>query len=114
MSATDSPTATHDSDTTVEHDVHHPTPKQYVQIALILGVLTAMETSTFFIDFAWAHLPLLVGLMAIKFALVAGWFMHLKFDTRLFTRLLMTGLTLALILYAVVLVVTNASPMLEA
>ena len=81
----------------------HPTPKLYVQIAGVLFVLTALEFSTYFIDFAWATTPLLVILMAIKFVMVAGFFMHLKYDTRLFTRLMTTGLVGALVLYLIAL-----------
>ncbi len=73
----------------------HPTPRLYVQIAAALFVLTALEFSTYFIDFAAMHVPLLVILMTIKFVLVAGFFMHLKFDSRLFTRLMGAGLALA-------------------
>jgi len=89
------------SDTTTHE--HHPTPRLYVEIALTLGVLTAMEVSTFVIDFAWGALPLLIVLMSIKFALVGGFFMHLKFDIRFYTRIVATGLFLAIGLYAIVL-----------
>jgi hypothetical protein len=51
-----------------------------------------MEFSTYFIEFGAMHAPLLIVLMAIKFVIVAGFFMHLKFDTRLFTRLMFGGL----------------------
>ncbi len=42
-------------------------------------------------------------LAVVKFALVVLWFMHLKFESRLFMRLFVTGLVLALTLFAVVL-----------
>lgn len=93
-----------------EHDEHHPTAKQYVQIAVILGVLTAMEISASYIEMGRAFIPVLLTLMAIKFALVAGFFMHLKYDTRLYTRFMVGGLTLAGVLYAVVLIVFAFQP----
>src|SRR3712207_8648598 len=34
-----------------------------------------------------------------KFAIVAGWFMHLRFDSNLFTRLFVAGLVLAILVY---------------
>lgn len=89
--------------TEVTHEAHHPTPRLYVQIAVILGVLTAMEVSTYFVELGPLALPLLVVLMSIKFVLVAGFFMHLKFDTRVYTRLMGTGLSLAVVIYVVVL-----------
>ena len=81
----------------------HPTPKLYIQVAAALFVLTMMEFSTYFIDFGVAHTPLLIILMSIKFVMVAGFFMHLKYDTRLFMRLMGTGLVGALVLYLVAL-----------
>ncbi|WP_052665431.1 cytochrome C oxidase subunit IV family protein [Nitriliruptor alkaliphilus] len=84
---------------------HGPEPREYVRIALVLGVLTALEVSTYFVEFGRLGIPLLLVLMAIKFVMVANFFMHLKFDNRLYTRLLYSGLTLALSLYALTLVI---------
>ncbi len=95
MSATD----------TEQHTHAHPTPRKYVRIALILGVLTALEVSTYFLDFGRVAIPLLIVLMAIKFVMVAGWFMHLKFDSAWFTLMMYTGLAFALVLYTITLVV---------
>ncbi len=39
----------------------------------------------------------------LKFGLVGLYFMHLKFDTHLFRRLLVMGIILALIVYTVAL-----------
>lgn len=88
----------------------HPTPKLYVQIAIVLFVLTILEFGTFIIDFGHAHIPLLLALMLIKFLLVAGYFMHLKYDTRLYTRFMATGLIGALILYAITIFATLEKP----
>lgn len=95
--ATDSETATDASTTHGEH----PTPRMYVQIAGVLFVLTGLEFSTYFVDFAAMHVPLLLALMAVKFGLVAGYFMHLKYDTRLFARVMYGGLIGALALYGI-------------
>jgi cytochrome c oxidase subunit IV len=84
---------------------HGPSPREYVRIAIVLAVLTALEVSTYFVDFGPLGIPLLIGLMFIKFAMVANFFMHLKFDNPLYTRLLYGGLSLALSLYAITLVV---------
>jgi cytochrome c oxidase subunit IV len=87
------------------HAGHHPTPRDYVRIAVVLAVLTALEVSTYFVDFGAIAIPLLVVLMVIKFVLVAGFFMHLRFDTKLYGRMLYGGLLLALGLYAITLVI---------
>lgn len=84
---------------------HHPTPSQYVRIALILGVLTALEFSTYVYDFGSLGIPLLVVLILIKFVLVASWFMHLKFDNRLYKTMMYGGLGAALTLYAIAVIV---------
>ena len=99
MSATQSSVT---PDVTEDH-ANHPTPAQYVRIAIILAVLTALEVSTYFFEFGPIGIPLLIVLMAIKFVIVASWFMHLKFDTKVFSRLMYTGLALALVLYAATL-----------
>ena len=54
---------------------------------------------------ATSALPLLIVLMAIKFVMVAGFFMHLRFDTKLFGRFLYTGLAWAVVLYTLTLLV---------
>lgn len=82
---------------------HHPTEMEYVKTATILAVLTALEVSTFYVDFGWAGIPMLIVLMAVKFVFVAGVFMHLKFDIKLYSRLVAAGLFLAIGLYAIVL-----------
>jgi len=88
---------------------HHPTPADYVRIALILGVLTALEVSTYYFDFGPVGVPLLIVLMVIKFAMVAGHFMHLKYDTLLYRRLMVTGLGFAIVLYAIALLAIGGS-----
>ena len=84
---------------------HHPTPKQYVVVALVLAVVTAAEVAIYYIS-ALEDLivPFLIAFALIKFFLVAMWFMHLRFDSLLFRRLFVTGIVLALLIFAVVLV----------
>jgi len=44
---------------------------------------------------------LLIALSILKFSLVVLWFMHLKFDNRLFSQLFVGGLLLALSVFVV-------------
>lgn len=87
---------------TVEHA--HPGPRTYVMIAVWLSIVTAVEVALYYLD-----LPdgLLIGLLMffsiIKFALVVLYFMHLKFDARIFRRLMITGIVLAASVYIIVL-----------
>jgi len=87
------------------HAGHHPTPGEYIRIAIVLAVLTALEVSTYYFEFGRLAIPLLVVLMVIKFLMVAGFFMHLRYDTRLFSQFMYTGLGFALVLYTLTLLV---------
>lgn len=87
------------------HDDHHPSDWEYIKIALILGVLTAIEVGMFFLEGRAPNWLLYVGLsvlMVIKFVMVIAYFMHLKYDTNWFTWMFLSGLVLALAVYAIV------------
>jgi cytochrome c oxidase subunit IV len=86
------------------HD-HHPAPRTYVKIAIILAIVTAIEVAFSYIPDADPGLIVtgLVVMAFVKFALVALYFMHLRFDNRLFRRLFVTGIILSLIVFAVYL-----------
>ncbi len=98
----------------VGHEVHddhgdHPTEKAYWVVFAILGAFTALEIAWSYMGLDGAALVLpLVAMMIIKFVLVAGIFMHLKYDLSIrngsmFTYMFAFGLVLAIIVYAVVL-----------
>ena len=92
--------------TAAEHDAHefseHMSDWQYVKIALLLGFLTAIEVLTYFVDFGPMAVPTLMVLMVVKFAIVVAYFMHLRFDNSLFTKLFVAGLLLAIGVYVTV------------
>lgn len=82
----------------------HPSPKGYVRIAMILGLLTAGEVSIYYMGLAHGLLiPLLFVFAGLKFSLVVLWFMHLKFDSRTYARLFVIGIAFAFTLYTAVL-----------
>lgn len=89
------PAAPHDA----THD--HPSDKKYIQIALILAVLTAAEVATFYVEEELGALliPILMVMMVVKFVIVAAFFMHLRFDSRLFTWVFAAGILLASAVY---------------
>jgi cytochrome c oxidase subunit 4 len=83
---------------------HHPTPRQYVFIAIVLAVITAAEVGIYYVEAIDSLLvPMLIVFAFLKFFLVVSWFMHLRFDSKLFRRLFVTGLVLAALVFAVVL-----------
>lgn len=77
----------------------------YWLVALCLGVLTALEVSTYTHPDTWgeAAVPSLLFFMAVKFFLVTWFFMHLKGDFarghRIITYLFYAGLGLAMAVY---------------
>ena len=89
--------ADHVSAHSEEH--HGASDKQYIVIALILAALTAIEVSTYYVDFGPLFMPTLFILMTVKFIVVVSYFMHLKFDNKLFSYLFYAGLILALAVY---------------
>ena len=88
-----------------EHE--HPSIGQYWKIAALLAVLTAIEVALFYIDAALdlggLNTAMLIILALLKFVIVVGWFMHLRFEKPMLNRFFAGGFILALGLYAVVL-----------
>ena len=82
------------ADHTTMGEVHeHPTWKQYKWVALILTVITVIEVWVYYIpSFVESRLfvPALLIMSAVKFAIVVMYYMHLKYDHKLF-RVLFTG-----------------------
>ena len=86
------------SETAEKHD-HGMSDAGYIRIALILAAITALEVSTHYVDFGPLFMPSLMIMMIVKFVMVAAYFMHLKFDSKIFSFLFYTGLGLALFVY---------------
>ena len=84
----------------------HPSPFQYVLIAVVLVVVTGIEVA---LSYTEGDLPdslivtLLLVMAIIKFTLVVSWYMHLRTDKPIFRQFFVMGLLAAVILYLVVL-----------
>lgn len=87
-------------------EVHeHPTWKEYKWVALILTVITIVEVAIYYIPAFVAtklFVPTLLIMSAVKFAIVVMFYMHLKYDHRLF-RVLFTGPLIIAIVTLIVL-----------
>jgi len=82
----------------------HPSPKEYIRIAVLLAAVTAAEVAIYYIPAVRPFLiPLLFLFAAVKFTLVVLWFMHLRFDSRTYSRFFVMGLAGAVTLFIVVL-----------
>jgi len=87
-----------------EHGAHDAiSDNRYIVIAAILAVITAAEVAASYIDLGAVFIPLLLFMMAVKFFIVVSFFMHLRFDNRIFTWLFYTGLLLAVVVYVAAL-----------
>jgi len=84
------------------HD--HPSELEYIKIAGILALITGAEVAVYYIkSLKGVLVPILLVMSLIKFSMVVLWFMHLRFDSRLFRRLFVTGVVLAVFVYTAVL-----------
>ena len=83
-------------------DADHPTERTYWKIFWILFVVTAVEVALYYFELpgpVHVNNGALGALAIAKFIIVAGYFMHLKFDSKLLRRLFITGLILAVLVY---------------
>ena len=89
-----------------ENHIDHPTSKKYVQIAIVLGILTAIEIALYYTEDIVGVLtdPILIILAVGKFIIVVGWFMHLRFENKMVNRFFTGGMILALVLFAIVMI----------
>ncbi len=87
------------------HEGHGLTDAGYIKIALFLAAITAVEVVFSYTQdsLGAAFLPGLLILMAVKFFMVLLYFMHLKFDSKLFSLMFYIGMTLAIGCYLVFL-----------
>lgn len=111
-------TVTHDNDrdgsyeaaTDTELHEHHPSDSMYWKVGALLGVLTLLEVGTYFVtddpyshDLKWLLIVGLLVLMVAKFITIISFFMHLRFDNKIFRNVFISGLVLAVGVYLVVL-----------
>jgi cytochrome c oxidase subunit 4 len=84
-----------------ETEEHHPGDREYIRIAIILTIITAVEVAIYYIEGIRDFLvPLLIILSVAKFVAVVGYFMHLKFDDRRFMVMFVAGLGISLAVVA--------------
>lgn len=68
----------------------------YVEIAMLLAVITGIEIVAIFLPFAkWLIVTTLIVLSAVKFLFVIFYFMHLRWDKAFCTILFFIGMVLA-------------------
>lgn len=98
-------TLSHDAAHPDAHDIEHGgADSTYVWVAVFLAVLTAIEVALSYVK-GLRPLPelALITVMIIKFATVALYFMHLKYDPKIARRVFGFGMLVAIVIYCGVL-----------
>lgn len=104
--------ATHDALSAVPAGAHvaahdeahdeHPGWSTYWKVALILTIITAVEVSAYYIPAwskSWVYVPSMLIMSTVKFVIVAMYYMHLKYDHKLFRSLFSGPLVMAFVTF---------------
>lgn len=88
-----------------DHPGEHWSDLKFIYLAIGLAVITGVEVALSYMvdDLGPVFLPALLILMLVKFFAVVMYFMHLKFDNRLFSLMFYLGLGLAFTVYMIAL-----------
>ncbi len=104
--------ADHDAAATATHggEGGHASVRTYVHVAIVLAIITALEVATLYVP--GIPNPLLVGsllvMSAIKFFLVVGFFMHLRYDHPILRALFVGPLIIAIAIIVAVMALFSA------
>jgi cytochrome c oxidase subunit 4 len=82
------------------HGGGHASLKTYIQVAIVLAIITAVEVATLYVPGIPSGL-LVVSLLVmsvIKFVLVVGFFMHLKYDGSIMRTMFIGPLVLSILI----------------
>ena len=80
------------------HGGGHASTKTYVQVAVVLALITAVEVTTLYIPGIPNSLLVtsLLVMSVVKFVLVVGFFMHLRYDHNIMRSLFIGPLIIAI------------------
>jgi cytochrome c oxidase subunit 4 len=92
------PTSTNNQPHGADEEPHaHPTERNYIKIGAILFAITLIEVIIYYVEAIEGILvPALIALSLIKFIMVVGYFMHLKFDDSRLRLIFIIGMVFAL------------------
>ncbi len=88
----------------------HATVKTYIHVAIVLAIITAVEVATLYIP-GIPNSMLVASLLlmsAVKFYLVVGFFMHLKYDHQIMRALFVGPLVIAIAIILAVMALFSA------
>jgi len=96
------------------HEQDHASRGTYWMVALVLAIITLLEVAVFYLPFLEGILaPVLLTLSAAKFALVAMFFMHLKFDRPILTGLFVGGILVATVIVLALMILFGQFGLLD-
>src|SRR5262245_35068835 len=79
------------------HGSGHASLRPYVNVAVALTILTAIEVASLYVPGIpnWLLVTALIIMAALKFFLVVGFFMHLRYDSNIMRALFIGPLIIA-------------------
>src|SRR5207237_9194425 len=88
----------------------HATVQTYVRVAVVLGILTAIEIGALYVPGLPSHLlvTLLLFFSVLKFALVVAFFLHLRYDNKLLTVLFVVSLFIVIFIIIAFMAIFDA------
>ena len=95
----DTPVVSHADHTSMGIEKEHPTWSTYWKVALILTLITVVEVWIYYIPSivaSRAFVPMLLIMSAVKFFIVVAFYMHLRYDHKLFRALFTAPLIIAM------------------
>ncbi len=81
-----------------EHHEEHPTWSTYWKVALFLTIITVVEVAAYYVPSfvnSWMFVPSLLIMSGVKFFTVVAYYMHLKYDHKIFRALFSGPLAVA-------------------
>jgi cytochrome c oxidase subunit 4 len=92
------------------HGSGHATVKTYVNVAIALAIITAVEVATLYIPGIPNGILVtsLLLMSAVKFFLVVGFFMHLRYDANVMRSLFVGPLIIAILIILALMALFSA------
>jgi cytochrome c oxidase subunit IV len=85
----------------------HASPAYYWAIAIILGLITIVEVWWFdFEGLRYLLVPAMLFFSLVKFILVVAFFMHLRFDNKLYSNIFVTCMIIGVFIFSLFLVLS--------
>ena len=91
----------------VSSEESHASVKTYVVLAVVLCVITFIEWVIFKVDTLKTNanfmIPVLSILSLAKFTMVCGWYMHLKYDHKILTKIYVFSGLLSVMIFTILM-----------